>query len=265
MIQAFSFTDKPIRVQSGDNGEVLFIAKDVCDILDINNSRQALSYLDDDEKGVISNDTPGGVQQLAVVNESGLYSLVLRSRKPEAKAFKKWITSEVLPTIRKHGMYATSNKIEEILSDPDAAIQILTRLKEERAARLEAENLAQQTSKQLEITETVVREQAPKVKYHDTVLMSNSLIAIDTIAHDLGLTAVRLNRWLSDCKIQYKENGCFVLYGRYRDLGLAQHKVFSFIRSDGSMGTNQHLYWTEKGRKFIHTLYNKAQSDAAKN
>ena len=265
MMQTFNFNQQAMQVVIADDSSLLFVATDACEILGLDNVTKALYALDEDEKLTLPVVRAGQQREVNVVTESGLYSLVLRSRKPEAKAFKKWITSEVLPTIRKHGMYATSNKIEEILSDPDAAIQILTRLKEERAARLEAENRAQQVSKQLEITETVVMQQAPKVKYHDTVLMSNSLIAIDTIAHDLGLTAVRLNRWLSDCKIQYKENGCFVLYGRYRDLGLAQHKVFSFIRSDGSMGTNQHLYWTEKGRKFIHTLYNKAQSDAAKN
>ena len=84
-----------------------WVAKDICDVLEINNSRQALSYLDDDEKGVTTNDTPGGAQEMAIINEPGLYSLILRSRKPEAKAFKRWITHDVLPTIRKHGMYLT--------------------------------------------------------------------------------------------------------------------------------------------------------------
>lgn len=82
-----------------------FVAKDICDILGLTNSRQATSALDDDEKGVISNDTPGGRQAMTVVNESGMYALILQSRKPEAKAFRKWVTSEVLPSIRKYGFY----------------------------------------------------------------------------------------------------------------------------------------------------------------
>ena len=91
--------------QVTSKGELWFVAKDICDILGLTNSRQATSALDDDEKGVISNDTPGGRQAMTVVNESGMYALILQSRKPEAKAFRKWVTSEVLPSIRKYGFY----------------------------------------------------------------------------------------------------------------------------------------------------------------
>lgn len=91
--------------QVTSKGELWFVAKDICDILRLTNSRQATSALDDDEKGVISNDTPGGRQAMTVVNESGMYALILQSRKPEAKAFRKWVTSEVLPSIRKYGFY----------------------------------------------------------------------------------------------------------------------------------------------------------------
>ena len=92
-------------VSEGDGYPPRFVAKDVCDALGINNPRQALARLDADEKGVISSDTPGGVQKLLTINEYGLYSLVLSSRKPEAKAFKRWVTHEVLPSIRKTGGY----------------------------------------------------------------------------------------------------------------------------------------------------------------
>lgn len=114
------------------NGEPWFVAADVCKALDLNNNRMAIERLDVDEKGVSSIDTPGGKQELTIINEPGLYALVLGSRKPEAKAFKRWITHEVIPTIRKHGAYMTPETIEKVLSDPDTIIKLATDLKEER-------------------------------------------------------------------------------------------------------------------------------------
>jgi anti-repressor protein len=126
------------------DGEPWFVAKDVCDALEIGNPSKALMALDEDEKGVTTSNTLGGDQQMLTISEAGLYSLVLRSRKPEAKAFKRWVTHEVLPSIRKHGMYATPTTIEKMLADPDTMIQTLTALKAERAraAQLEADKRA---------------------------------------------------------------------------------------------------------------------------
>lgn len=126
------------------NGEPWFVAKDVCECLDIGNSRDAVAALDEDEKGVDSIDTPGGAQEMSIISEPGLYSLILRSRKPEAKAFKRWITHEVLPAIRKHGGYLTPAKLEEALTDPDTIIRLATNLKAEREKRqtLEAQAAA---------------------------------------------------------------------------------------------------------------------------
>jgi prophage antirepressor-like protein len=101
----FPTTGQTVRTVVID-GEPWFVAADVCAVLGISNSRQALSYLDEDEKGVITSDTPGGPQQMAIVSEAGLYSLILRSRKSEAKVFKRWVTHEVLPAIRKTGSYS---------------------------------------------------------------------------------------------------------------------------------------------------------------
>ena len=102
-ISLFDFKDKQIRVLIDENGDPWFVAKDVCDILEISNSRQAMQSLDDDEKDVYNVYTLGGSQDMYIISESGLYSIVLRSRKPEAKAFKRWVTHEVLPSIRKTG------------------------------------------------------------------------------------------------------------------------------------------------------------------
>ena len=114
LIQFFYEGNKPIRSVLV-NDDPWFVAKDVCDVLDIANSRDAVGRLDDDERGVVSTDTLGGNQEMQAVNESGLYSLVLGSRKPEAKAFKRWITHEVIPSIRRHGAYLTPSTIEEVL------------------------------------------------------------------------------------------------------------------------------------------------------
>lgn len=148
-LSTFQFDDNSIRVVTDANGEPLFVATDVCKTLAIINSRDALNRLDADEKGVVITDTPGGSQQLAVVNESGLYSLILTSRKPEAKAFKRWITHEVLPSIRQTGQYQTNTVMTseallvavQHLVDLERAqreLQIAQQRNEHRMSRIEA-------------------------------------------------------------------------------------------------------------------------------
>ena len=111
------------------NGEPWFVAKDVCDCLELTNTAQTISYLDDDEKGVTTNYTPGGKQEMSMISEAGLYSLILRSRKPEAKAFKRWVTHDILPSIRKTGSYSAPSspaKAEiSVQSEVECALMIL--------------------------------------------------------------------------------------------------------------------------------------------
>mgnify|MGYP000894040697 CR=1 FL=1 len=150
------------------NGEPWFVAADVCRALEIVNNRDALSRLDADEKGVGSTDTPGGNQDMTIVNEPGLYALVLGSRKPEARAFKRWITHEVIPDIRKHGMYATDNTVERMLDNPDAMIALLERYRDEKAQRVALEAKAE--------------KDAPKVLFADSVASSNQSILVGHLA-----------------------------------------------------------------------------------
>lgn len=138
-ITIFNHLGNNIRVMTDEQGEPWFVAKDVCTILGLSNPRTSLALLDEEEKGVHSMDTPGGKQELTTINESGLYSLILKSRKPEAKAFKRWVTSEVLPSIRKRGGYLTPEATREALRDPDFIIQLAMDLKEERARAAQAE------------------------------------------------------------------------------------------------------------------------------
>ena len=140
-IQSFNFNASTLRTLTDENGEPWFVAKDVCDILSLENSRKATADLDPDEKNTvtISDGIPGNPNK-TIISEPGLYKLIIRSRKPEAHEFQRWITHEVLPSIRKHGIYATETTIDQILADPDFGIRLLTDLKEERAKRIEAEN-----------------------------------------------------------------------------------------------------------------------------
>ena len=139
-LQIFNYNSKIIRTVQRD-GEIWFVLRDVCQVLDLGSPHKVADRLDTDEKGRNLIPTPGGDQETTIINESGLYHVILRSDKPEAKPFRKWVTSEVLPSIRRHGLYATPDTIEKMLADPDTAIKLLTTLKVERSKRqaLEAE------------------------------------------------------------------------------------------------------------------------------
>lgn len=170
------------------NNEPWFVGRDVAAVLGYSNPRDALSkHVDNDDKGVAKCDTLGGSQDLTIINESGLYSLILSSKLPNAKAFKRWVTSEVLPAIRKHGLYA----IDDILENPDIAIQALTKLKEERAARKALELDNQVKSQQ-------IAELQPKATYYDLILQCKDLLSVTEIAKDYGMSAKGLNAMLHE-------------------------------------------------------------------
>lgn len=138
-ITIFNHLGNDIRVMTDEQGEPWFVASDVAEILGYRMASDMTRRLDPDEKGTRSVRTLGGIQEMTTISESGLYTAILGSKIEEAKAFKRWVTSEVLPSIRKHGMYATPATIEDMLANPDIMINALMRLKEERAARAKAE------------------------------------------------------------------------------------------------------------------------------
>ncbi|HFK1499685.1 prophage antirepressor [Bacillus sp. UMTAT18] len=192
------------------DGEHWFVAKDVCDILAIKNPRTSTALLDDDEKGVHTMDTLGGSQEFSVINESGLYSLILKSRKPQAKQFKKWVTNEVLPSIRKHGAYMTENTLEKALASPDFLIELATNLKNEQEARKLAESKVVEQQEVIEVLE-------PKAEYHDNVLDSTNSFTITEIAHDLNMTVRKLNSLLHQLGVQRKVGTTWVLYAEHQN------------------------------------------------
>lgn len=225
------------------DGEPWFVAADVCKALEIENSRDAVGRLDDDEKNtVVLTDGNRGNPQKTIVNEPGLYSLVLGSRKPEAKAFKRWITHDVIPSIRKHGLYAE----DELLANPDLFIRVLQNLKEERARNKQL--VIQNTAQSLQIA-----EMRPKVSYYDLILQNQSVVSITQIAKDYGLSARGLNKILHDHGIQYQCGKTWVLYQKYAPEGYTQTKTF--VNEDGAC--NIHTYWTQKGRLFLYDLLKK--------
>lgn len=165
--KVFDYQGSELRTVVLDN-EPWFVAKDVCNILKHSNSRVAISRLDDDEKGVSKVYTPGGYQNMSVVNEYGLYNLVLTSNLPEAKQFKRWITHEVIPSIRKHGAYMTPEKIEEVLLNPDTLIKLATNLKEEQQRRISAEK--------------VIEQQKPLVDFAESCMASEKSLLVRELA-----------------------------------------------------------------------------------
>lgn len=223
--------------------EPWFVAADVCRALEISNNRDALSRLDADEKDVALTDTLGGKQEMTIVNEPGLYSLVLGSRKPEAKEFKRWITHEVIPSIRKHGMYAT----DELLANPDFAIQVFQELKAEREAKkaLQAQNAVQAQR---------IAEMEPKATYYDEVLKCKDSLPTSIIAKDYGWSAKRLNAFLHEKGVQYKLQGTWLLYSKYADKGYTKSETFPYEGSYGNTHTAINTKWTQAGRLFIYEL-----------
>lgn len=181
------------------NGEPWFVGKDVAEALGYSNTRDAMSkHVDAEDKDVAKCDTLGGTQELAVINESGLYSLILGSKLPNAKGFKRWVTSEVLPSIRKHGAYATPATIESIISNPDFGIRLLQELKEEKEKN---DKLSIQNSR-LTVDNQVMQ---PKADYFDDLVDRNLLTSFTNCAKELGIKRKTLIGFLMDHGYIYRD------------------------------------------------------------
>jgi len=233
-LQTFSFETQEVRTVIKNN-EPWFVGKDVADILEYSRSDNAIRrHVDDEDKLTHRISASGQLRNMTIVNESGLYALIFGSKLPKAKEFKRWVTSEVLPSIRKHGTYMTAETIEKALTDPDTIIQLATTLKEEREQRLIAEQRA--------------NELQPKATYYDLVLQNKSLISVTKIAKDYGKSAMWLNKKLHDLGIQYKQGGTWLLYQNHADKGYTQSTTHVIDEGKSRMFTK----WTQKGRLFIY-------------
>ncbi|ERT57148.1 phage antirepressor [Megasphaera vaginalis (ex Srinivasan et al. 2021)] len=222
------------------DGEPFFVGKDVAEILGYRDTSDALKrHVDEEDKLTRCFTDSGQNREMYIINESGLYSLILRSQLSKARKFKRWVTSEVLPAIRRHGMYA----IDEILENPDLAIAALTQLKEERKRR-----------KELELTTAIQNQQIaelkPKACYYDLILQNRNTVPVTQIAKDYGMSGRRFNELLHDIGIQYKFRKTWLLYQHYADPGYTQSKTFAIDAEKSVM----HAYWTQKGRLFLYDL-----------
>lgn len=233
-----------IRVGYNEQVELLFCAKDVCNALGYGNSREAIrKHVEmDDVTKRDTIDSLGRTQSTTFINESGLYALILASKLDSARRFKHWITSEVLPNIRKHGGYM---KVRPNESD------------EELMARaLQIANVTlQKKDKQIDLLQ-------PKADYADEVLLSVDCLTTSQIAKELGMTAQALNKLLCEKDIQYGQSGQYLLKGDYVRMGLAQNRTFTYRDSKGGVRTQTQMVWTEKGRLRIHNLIKRLRQQA---
>lgn len=242
-IQIFSYNSNEVRTIQRD-GEPWFVLKDVCDVLGVSNSRMVADRLDPDEKGVSQIDTLGGKQEMTIINESGLYNVILRSDKPEAKPFRKWVTTEVLPSIRKHGAYMTPETLQEAILNPDIMIQLCQQLKAEqdRNMALRADN------SKLTVQNAIM---VPKADYFDELVERNTLTNFRETAKQLGVKEKAFIRFLLDKKYIYRNKRGKILPYADKNDGLFEVKECFNEKTQWS-GTQTLV--TPKGRETFRLL-----------
>lgn len=228
-----------------ENSKVLFCGTDVARALGYTNPQKAINdHCKDDGvtfRSVI--DSMGREQQAKFINEGNVYRLITHSKLPSAEKFESWVFDEVLPSIRKHGMYA----VDELIANPDLAIAALTALKEERAKSKELETT-------VAVQEQQISELKPKASYYDVVLNCKDLLSATEIAKDYGKSAKWLNEFLREHGVQFKQSGVWLLYQKYAEKGYTSTKTHNYLDDNGGTHSKVHTYWTQKGRLFIYDL-----------
>lgn len=243
-LQVFSYEGKEIRTIQR-NGETWWVLKDVCGVLGLSNARMIADRLDEDDVSLAYvTDSMDRRQQTNIVNESGLYNVILRSDKPEAKKFKRWVTHEVLPQIRRHGAYITTSKLEEIMNDPDSWIQLLTALKEERQEKAQLQLQAAQDK--------------PKVVFADAVSASGGTILIGELAKILKGNGIEIgqNRLFKRLRqdgflIKRKGTDYNAPTQKAMELGLFKVKETAITHSDGHVTISKTTKVTGKGQQYF--------------
>lgn len=234
------------------NDNVWFVGKDVAEALGYVKSRNALAmHVDEEDKQLIMINhegtalKQGGASNTVIINESGLYSLVLSSKLPTAKKFKRWVTSEVLPAIHKNGIYMTDSIAQQAMNNPMEFLARAVLVANEQISKLKAENQMQAQQ---------IAEFKPKAEYVDVILQSTGTVTTTQIAADYGLSAKKLNKILHDEKIQHKVNNQWILYKDQMNKGYTKSETIFITRSDGREETKMYMKWTQKGRLKIHEI-----------
>ena len=248
--QVFNFGDYQVRTVIKE-GEPWFVAKDVCSVLELTNNREAISRLDEDEKGVNTVYTLGGNQNLTTINESGLYSLILTSRKPEAKAFKKWVTSEVLPSIRKQGKYEVKPTVPQSYSQALLEAGRLAAIVEQQELLMQQQELLMQQQELLmqEQKEALILA-APKIEYVDNFVERGNNRSLTDVAKELEISAKELGRWLRQEGHAWKNKTPLRWKQTFIDNGYGSQKLFS----NENVNVSQALV-TPEGDIFIKENY----------
>lgn len=252
-----------IRIVMADNGEPRFCLADICRSLDLLTKKVAQRLEDEVLSKYPISDSIGRQQFVLFVDEVGLYDVILDSRKPEAKAFRKWLTSEVLPSIRKTGSYSlhqtqdaysTCHAIEKAIADPDFVIGLLTQMKEERAIRKTLEEDRNRQNLLLQAKDEQIEELEVKATYAKYVLEHEGELRITPIANDYGMSAKELNHLLHELGIQKRVNRQWMLCSKYQGLNY----MTSGTKVSPSGKSYIDSFWTQKGRLFIYAQLKKA-------
>lgn len=229
------------------NAAPYFVGKDVADILGYQNgSRDINRHVDEEDRRKEMLFDGNQDKETILINESGLYSLILSSKMPNAKNFKHWVTAEVLPSIRKTGGYIVG---QEQLTDAELMAKALMVAQKTIEARTEEVRSLQMLNA---VQQQQIAELNPKATYYDLVLQCPDLISVTEIAKDYGKSAKWLNKILSENKVQYKQRGVWLLYQKYAEKGYTSTKKEPFIDAKGIQHTKPHTYWTQKGRLFLY-------------
>ena len=246
-IQIFNYQNREVRTVEL-NGEPWFVLKDVCEVLGIGTPAKVAERLDEDEKGMSQIHTPGGLQNVSIITESGLYNVILRSDKPEAKPFRKWVTGTVLPSIRRHGAYMTPETLQAAILSPDTMIQLCQQLKAEqdKNATLTAAN------SQLTVEKQIL---APKAEYFDELVDRNLLTSFRETAKQLGIGEKLFVSFLLEKKYLYRDKKGKLMPYAEKNNGLFEVKECINEKTQWS-GTQTLI--TPKGRETFRLLYLKA-------
>ena len=236
--QIFNFEQNEVRTFL-ENDIPYFVANDVAKTLGYKNPSDATNKHCKKAVKTWGSDSLGRRQSFKVIPESDVYRLIIKSNLPSAEKFEAWVIEEVLPQIRKHGMYAT----DELVDNPDLLIEVATKLKEEKTLRL--------------IAEQRVNELQPKADYYDRILNNKGLVTVSTIAKNYGMSAVSFNKLLHELGIQFNQSGTWLLYSKFQDKGYTHIEPFDYEDKNGNRQVKTRMKWTQKGHIFLYETLKK--------
>ncbi|HFU4060114.1 TPA: phage antirepressor [Streptococcus suis] len=230
--------------------EPLFLAKDVADWIEHSNPTEMLKGIDEDEKLTSTILRAGQTREVNLLTENGLYEVLMQSRKPIAKQFKKQV-KQILKSIRKHGAYVTNQKAVEITTNPSALAEFLQGITNQ-VKQLELQNL--NLVEKNEVLEVELIEARKQARYLDVIIESKGAVRVTQIAADYGMSANRFNKLLHELGVQHKVNGQWILYKKYMGKGYTDSTTFDYLDKNGQARANMTTTWTQKGRLFLYEL-----------